>query len=616
MSNAKPHETLLLSRFVLQERLGAGATATTYLAHDRALDRTVVIKTVNRGALRDVDAVARFEREARAAAAVNHPNVVGVYDYGDDDGTNYLVLRHVEGVNLRTHLSQRGRLSVTEAGRMGGQLLAGLAAIHAAGLIHRDLKPENVIVGRDGLLRITDFGIAVAQSDIRLTTHGQVWGTPAYMAPEQVLGKPISPATDVYAVGVILFELLTGRLPFAQSGDSSAMAYAHVSKQPLRLRDAASDISAPPALEAVLRRALAKESSARYQTAAAMAQDLENALTNSPLFPVVEAEPAEPVMPVAAPSPASVNRPPAASQRTASASPRRRPARELALLIPVLLVGILIAAIGGGKALGFWHTGNGTPSATPVAGIVGGATTTDQVSAVLPNAQSSATKSTVQLTALTETITQTTPIPTKTATPKPTATEAPPTATDPPSTATKKPATRRATRTATPIPKPPTAVSQPTIAVAAVPVSVSFTASDWRDGFIGDQSWYGRPWRAVYGALSAYPRASVGFNLDAAPSGDETLVIDGLDDEWADAVAVEIDVNGVSIYSGPSPWQSWDGAGQGENANWTTASILVPAGTLQAGNNQIVVANTEPAANFGTGPYVLVSGAKIVPGAP
>ena len=613
MSNAKPHETLLSSRFLLQERLGAGATATTYLAHDRALDRTVVIKTVNRGALRDSEAVARFEREARAAASVNHPNVVGVYDYGDSDGTNYLVLRHVEGISLRAHLAQRGRLSADEAGRVGGQVLAGLGAIHDAGLIHRDLKPENVIVGRDGLLRITDFGIAVAQSDIRLTTHGQVWGTPAYMAPEQVLGKPISPATDAYAVGVILFELLTGRLPFAQGGDSSAMAYAHVSKQPPRLRDAASDISAPPALEAVLRRALAKEPSARYQTAAAMAQDLENALTNSPLFPVVEAEP---VMPVAAPSPASVNRPPAAPRRTASASPRRRRPRSLVLLVPLVLVGILIAAIGGGKALGFWQNGASTPSATIAAGVIGSATAARETGLALSDAPSSAMQSVVQPTGSAGTIAQATPIPTRSATPKPTAMEAPPTATDPPSTATKKPATRRATRTATPIPKPPTVVIQPTIAVASVPVSVSFSASDWRDGFIGDQSWYGRPWRAVYGALSAYPRASVGFNLDAAPSGDETLAIDGLDDEWSGAVAVEIDVNGVSIYSGPSPWQSWDGAGQGENANWTTASILIPAGTLHAGSNQIVVANTEPVANFGTGPYVLVSGAKIVPGAP
>jgi tRNA A-37 threonylcarbamoyl transferase component Bud32 len=625
VDDAKPHENLLPERFELERQLGAGAIATTYLARDRVLDRTVVIKAVRRDVLWDFAARSRFEREARAAAAVNHPNVVGVYDFGEYKGTLFLVLRDVEGISLRSYLAQRGRLSADEAVRICGQLLAGLGAIHNAGLIHRDLKPENVIVGRDGLLRITDFGIAVAQSDIRLTTHGEIWGTPAYMAPEQVLGEPVSPATDLYAVGVMLFEMLTGRLPFPSNGDAVVAAYAHVSKPLPALWEVEPNIDAPPELEAVMRRALAKESSARYETAIGMASDLQGAVARATEPAMVAAgvshQPVRTAAPVYAPSaPAAV-----ASRSVPVASFLSLRPRGLAALIPLLAATLLIAVFGAGGALGFWQNGDATPTATAAAQATETVTPPEKTEAVLAAERTPTAPPAVQPTRVSETMAQatstatkratSTPTATKRATATPTATEPPPTATNSPPTATKKPATHKARRTATPKPKPTVQASQPTIA-ADVPVSANFTVSDWRGGFAGDQSWYGRPWLAVYGAWSAYPQASINFNLDAAPSGPEVLAIDGLDDEWRGNVAIEIEVNGVAIYTGPSPWPSWDGVGHGEQANWTTVSMRIPIGMLHAGANQITVLNTEPVANFGTGPYVLVSGAKILPGAP
>jgi hypothetical protein len=151
----------------------------------------------------------------------------------------------------------------------------------------------------------------------------------------------------------------------------------------------------------------------------------------------------------------------------------------------------------------------------------------------------------------------------------------------------------------------------PTPTVATSSFDESFSVSDWSGAFSGNQSWYGRPWVAIYGAQSQYPHATLAFSLDDAPVSSATLTLDGLDDEWAGNVEIEVTVNGVAIFSGPSPFSSWDGQGHGENAAWSSCPFEIPQGVLQAGENQIVVANLEPAANFGTGPYVLLSDATI-----
>jgi len=677
-STPHPPVTSLPARFSIERLLGEGAAATTYLARDRVLDRLVVIKSLHGRWSDDPVARARFEREARAAAAIDHPHVVGVYDYGAHQGSAYLVLRYVEGGTLRRQLTAHGRLSADEATRIVGQILAGLDVIHAAGLVHRDVKPENVLVGTDGLLRLTDFGIAVAVVDPRLTTHGQIWGTPAYMAPEQALGRPVSAATDVYAVGIVLFELLTGRLPFI-GNEAAAVALAQVSFPPPALREVNPATDAAPALEAVLRRALAKDPRQRYQTAAAMAQALASA-QGAPAPDASGALDARPTVPL-----------PAArgdDQRTVPlqvvpSRPARR-SRWVAAMLGILVLGAVAAVLGSDGALWFWSQGggvtpppraNGGGTATQAAHLV--QTVSTATSAVTPTRETSGaaiprpTRTTPTETPTARPTSIETPLPTDTSTPAatreppPTDTPAPtatepvpiPAATDTPApTATEPVPTPAATApppptvTAAPstdfgndiliVPGEPARIDapganeQPTVdagagdgsqpddsAIAntdlpAQPIAQQFSAADWQGGYVGDQSWYGRPWVAIYGAQSQYPRAALTFPLDAAPTGDATLDLEGLDDEWPGNVSIEITVNGAAIFSGPSPWQSWDGAGHGEDAAWTTVVLTIPAGTLHAGINQLVVSNTEPAANFETGPYVLLSAAAVVEGAP
>ncbi len=660
-STPHPPVTSLPARFSIERLLGEGAAATTYLARDRVLDRLVVIKSLHGRWSDDPVARARFEREARAAAAINHPHVVGVYDYGAHQGSAYLVLRYVEGGTLRRQLTAHGRLSADEATRIVGQILAGLDAIHAAGLVHRDVKPENVLVGTDGLLRITDFGIVVAAVDPRLTTHGQIWGTPAYMAPEQALGRPVSPATDVYAVGIVLFELLTGRLPFI-GNEAAAVALAQVSFPPPALGEVNPATDAAPALEAVLRRALAKDPRQRYQTAAAMAQALASAQGASALDAsgALDARPTVPIRPARCDDQRTVPLPVVPSR------PARR-SRWVAAMLGILVLGAVAAVLGSNGALRFWSQGGGVTrppradgggTATQAAHLV--QTVSTATSAVTPTRETRVvaipppTRTTPTETPTARPTRIETPLSTDTSTPAatreppptdtpaPTATEPVPTpaATAPPSpTVTAAPSTDFGNDVLIVPGEParidgPGANEQPTVdagagdgsqpddsAIAnsdhpAQPMAQQFSAADWQGGYVGDQSWYGRPWVAIYGAQSQYPRAALTFPLDAAPTGDATLDIEGLDDEWPGNVSIEITVNGTAVFSGPSPWQSWDGAGHGERAAWTSVVITIPAGTLHAGINQLVVSNTEPAANFETGPYVLLSAAAVVEGAP
>gem|GEM_PF-383361 len=266
---------VLAGRYRLLQRLGAGSTATTYVAEDLALGRRVAIKLFHPAALTDPADLARFEREARAAAAVTHPNVVRVYDAGVDKDRRFLVMEWVDGIDLKQFIRQRGRLPLEEAARIMSDLLQGLAAIHQAGIVHRDVKPQNVLIDRAGRAKLTDFGIARVVRDPGATETGTILGSAAYMAPEQALGKPVTPAADLYAAGIILYELLTGQLPFTSQSPVEVM-YQHVHAQPLPPRRLNPTI--PPAVEAVILRALAKAPEERYRSAEAMAAALEAAV--------------------------------------------------------------------------------------------------------------------------------------------------------------------------------------------------------------------------------------------------------------------------------------------------------------------------------------------------
>jgi len=208
-------DRLLDGRYAVESRLARGGMASVYLATDTRLDRRVAIKVMHPGLAEDPDFVARFNREARASARLSHPDIVAVYDQGEDDGQAFLVMEYVPGATLRAVLRDRGRLSAGEALAVMDHVLAALAAAHQAGLVHRDVKPENVLVTADGRVKVADFGLARAVSGHHLTlADGALLGSPAYLAPEQVRDGTADARTDVYAAGIMLFELLTGRPPY------------------------------------------------------------------------------------------------------------------------------------------------------------------------------------------------------------------------------------------------------------------------------------------------------------------------------------------------------------------------------------------------------------------
>ena len=222
-------ESTIEGRYQVVTRIAAGGMGEVYRAHDAVLGREVAVKVLHHQFAGDRGFVDRFRREARAAAILNHPNVVGVYDWGSTDGTYYMVMEYVPGLNLRTLLSEYHRLEPAQVVEVVVPVLAALDHAHGHGIVHRDVKPENILIARDGVVKVADFGLARAYADAHVSqAEGTVTGTVQYLAPEQVQGKPADPRTDLYALGVVMFELLTGSPPYG--GETSvAIAYQHLS---------------------------------------------------------------------------------------------------------------------------------------------------------------------------------------------------------------------------------------------------------------------------------------------------------------------------------------------------------------------------------------------------
>jgi len=223
---------LLNNRYQLLERLGAGGMSDVFRARDLMLERSVAIKVLHENYSNDTDFQQRFRQEARAAANLSHPNIVTVHDFGFDHNQLFIVMEHIPGKDLKTLLRQRGRYSVEDAIPLIVQACAGIGYAHRAGLVHCDIKPHNMIVTPDGRLKVTDFGIARAMSTILPDERADVvWGSPQYFAPEQAVGEPPSPASDVYSLGVVLYEVLTGALPFT-APTSEELARMHLKCRP------------------------------------------------------------------------------------------------------------------------------------------------------------------------------------------------------------------------------------------------------------------------------------------------------------------------------------------------------------------------------------------------
>src|SRR5919199_861636 len=212
-------ERVLNGRYRVGPKIGAGGMAVVYRGYDALLGRGVAIKVLREQYAADPHALARFEREAQAVAALTHPNIINIHDVGVDCGAHYFVMELIDGPNLKGGVRARGALPVDETVAIMLQVLAGLGYAHARALVHRDVKPQNIMLLPDGTAKVTDFGIAKGLSDSTLTEAGSGMGTVHYISPEQARGEPATPASDLYSAGVTLYELLTGRLPF--SADSA-----------------------------------------------------------------------------------------------------------------------------------------------------------------------------------------------------------------------------------------------------------------------------------------------------------------------------------------------------------------------------------------------------------
>src|SRR5579875_1026580 len=258
--------TVLSGRYRLEARIGAGGMSTVYRAFDETLERRVAIKLLNREVSSDSDELERFRREARAVAQLSHPHIVGVIDAGEDDSRPYIVFEYIEGETLKERIRRLGPLPIPEAVAYAIEIARALGAAHARHIVHRDVKPQNVLIDHDGSAKVTDFGIARTLEEDGLTADGRVLGTTDYVSPEQALGQAVTGRSDLYSLGIVLYEMLTGDVPF--HGDNQvAVAMKHVREEIPDVAEMRPGISA--ALAQVVDTATAKSAGERY------ADDLE-----------------------------------------------------------------------------------------------------------------------------------------------------------------------------------------------------------------------------------------------------------------------------------------------------------------------------------------------------
>jgi serine/threonine-protein kinase len=332
---------LVAGRYEVRRPLGHGAMSTVDLAQDAELDRPVALKRLAENLARDEDRRLRFMREARLAARLTHPNVVRVYDVGEDDGRPFIAMEYVDGETLADLVARKGPLPRAEAVMLGIQAARALAAAHDAGLVHRDVKPQNLLLRRDGTLKLGDFGVAFGPEGTRLTLVGTVLGTAAYLAPEQARGEDVTAAADIYGLGAVLYELLTGRpsrtvSSLGELGERSSFAVPDVATQVRGI---------PPELAEIVMSCLAYEPDARPASAAAVARRLAAVSADAQTLPLPD-DPAQRATEILAP-------------RDRAPASRRRVSR-------LALAGVLAAcALAGGVLAAVLASGSSAPAPAP-----------------------------------------------------------------------------------------------------------------------------------------------------------------------------------------------------------------------------------------------------------
>ena len=641
-------ENLLAGRYRLLQKVGEGGAAEVFRARDERLDRIVAIKLLRPQFMSDPQSRSRFVTEARAAAGLMHPGIVDVYDFGEaPGGTMFMAMRYIEGQDLKEVLAKRGRLLPAEAIDAAVQVCHALSAAHANGLIHRDVKPQNIMIDRGGVVRLTDFGVVKALSGPALTQSGMTFGTAAYLSPEQATGATIGPASDIYALGCVIYEMLAGTPPFV--GDNPAVvAYKQVWDQPRPLHDLVPDV--PPSLEAVVMRCLNKDPNRRYPTAETLAADLEklSAASNQPtqavkLGPAVvpggdgqtgPISPSERSQAIAMPLPPGegqgvppvrvqttgygaagaphVSQPaPVQQQETAPmavrplapaaayAGPQRQTAAPTVNVnrrrgigwVPLAIVALVglglcgFAAYQGRNLAGFAGLGG---KATPSA-----ATPTQRVEAHVPTptqlgggiAYGSQPTATPAPAA---TDTQVPPQPTNTPPPQDTATPEPTETPQPPlPTVTAAPeATTPPEPTNTPEAQPPPPQGGTSVTLDDTQFSGGYTRTDGH--------YHGRTARWVYGQGTQYSTMTAHFKMSGGPVGSASLAVVGVDSEDLPKTPIRITINGAVIYEGPDPLPNDLRTGPNGPGNWGSQAWEFDPTILHDGDNTLSIINLDP----------------------
>lgn len=581
---------VIANRYELLELVGRGASSRIYRARDRALHRIVAVKLLRDEYRADKNSLLRFEREARSVASLSNPYIVDVYDYGEHQDTYYIVMQYIEGLNLKDLLRREGSLPPSQVVSITSQVLLALATAHSQGIIHRDIKPQNILIqASNGAVKLADFGVAHTLNTSTITTIGTPIGTVHYMAPEQASGGKIGPATDIYAVGVVLYELLSGQLPF-QGSNQMQIALQHIYDPPPTFSSLG--VSVPPRLEQVTRQALAKDPAQRYQSADEMRLALATAATPEPSQRIIGTQPLTRSAPINATTQTELP-----ARPVDETTPKRSKAKFL------LPLGLALLVLLAGTVVWFSFSGSANP-----------ASPTQQAAVTQARATPPPSLNIVALA------------------PPPTATATIIAATNTPNVAASSAATPLPLlATITPAPSPtsrpsPTQTRTATSGAAQVPGATASTAtqaSEAQPNLIraydlsgaykrDDGTLYGLPQIALYGAGSTYNEGTVNLTAVTIPSSDRKifLVLSGLDDERNERCNLQVLLNGMIIFDGPNTFPNVPNGDNGVGGNeryWGEMSIAVPNNALKAGANTLTVRNTTPSLGYLGPPYMLIS---------